>query len=161
MLLVVGLAAGAAYLIFKPQIEARLAQNADFKKDAGRNNIMVMINGKPVTLILDSGSDLTLLTAEEGRRLGLGKGTCKKLPVSGISATAESFCKESVAMRVGDTEVFKSWVGVASPGNPLPDNLFGAKDMDRFHVTISKGQIRFSQAHTGCDGGVCMLPPKV
>ena len=160
MLAVVGLAATAAYFILKPTIEARLAQNADFKKQAGRNNITVIINGKPVTLILDSGSDLTLLTAQEGKKLGLGQGPCNKLPVSGISATAESFCKEHVVMRVGDTEAFKTWVGVGSPGNPLPDNLFGSKDMDRFHVTISKGQIRFSQAHTGCDSGVCMTAPK-
>ena len=79
--------------------------------------------------------------------------------MSGISATAESFCKVSVVMKVGDTQPFKTWVGIASPGNPLPDNLFGQKDMDRFKVEISRHEIRFSQAHTQCDSGMCMIEP--
>ena len=64
MLVVVGLFAGAAYLIIKPHIEARLAENASFNKSqsGGRNNITVQINGQPAKMILDSGSDLTLLT---------------------------------------------------------------------------------------------------
>lgn len=162
MIIVVGLVAGAAYLILKPNIEARLAAlNTSFNKSqsGGRNNISVMINGRPVTAILDSGSDLTLLTHQEGSKLGLTGGQCQKLPVSGISDTAESFCKVSVVMKVGDTEPFKTWVGIASPGNPLRDNLFGSKDMDRFHISINRHQITFSQAHTGCDSGVCMIPP--
>ena len=161
MIIVVGLAAGAAYLILKPRIEARLAENASFNKaqSGGRNNITVQINGQPLTAILDSGSDLTLLTHSEGARLGLTGGQCNKLPVSGISDTAESFCKMSVVMKVGDTAPFKTWVGVAGQGNPLRDNLFGSKDMDRFNISINRHQITFSQAHTQCDSGVCMIPP--
>ena len=160
MIVVVGLVATAAYLIIKPRLDARLAQAATFSKaKGGRPDVTVHINGMPVKALTDTGSDLTLLTHTDGTKLGLVSPNCEKLPVSGISDTAESFCKVHVVMKIGDTQPFKTFVGVAAPGNPLRDTLLGSKDLDRFHVTISPHEIKFSQAHTACDSGVCMTPP--
>ena len=160
MLVVVGLAAGAAYLIIKPRLEAKLAESASFNKvKGGRPDVMIAINGIPIKALMDTGSDLTLLTHADAVKVGLANGQCEKLPISGISDIAESFCKKSVVMKIGDTAPFKTFIGVGGPGNPLRDTLLGSKDIDRFHITMSPFQIKFSQAHTSCDSGVCMIPP--
>ena len=158
MIIVVGLAAGAAYLILKPRIEAKLAESASFNKTkGGRPDVMISINGQSIKALMDTGSDLTLLTHADGVKLGLVNSNCEKLPVSGISDIAESFCKVSVVMKIGDTAPFKTFVGIAGQGNPLRDTLLGSKDLERFHITMSPFQIKFSQAHTQCDSGVCMI----
>ena len=160
MLVVIGLAAGAAYLIIKPRLQAKLAESASFNKvKGGRPDVMIAINGIPIKALMDTGSDLTLVTHADGVKLGLADGMCEKLPVSGISDIAESFCKREVVMKIGDTAPFKTFIGVARPGNPLRDTLLGSKDIDRFNVTIGPAQIKFSQAHTQdkCLNGVCMI----
>ena len=162
MIVVVGLAAGVAYLILKPRIEAKLAESASFNKiKGGRPDVMISINGQSIKALMDTGSDLTLLTHADGARLGLVNANCEKLPVSGISDIAESFCKVPVVMKIGDTAPFRTFVGVAGQGNPLRDTLLGSKDIDRFHITISPLSIKFSQAHTQdtCTNGVCMIKP--
>jgi len=160
MLVVVGLAAGAVYLIVKPRLEAKLAESASFNKSkGGRPDVMVQINGQSIKALMDTGSDLTLLTHADAVKVGLASGGCEKLPISGISDIAESFCKKSVVMKIGDTAPFKTFIGVGGPGNPLRDTLLGSKDLERFNITMSPFEIRFSQAHTQCDSGVCMISP--
>jgi hypothetical protein len=120
----------------------------------------------PIRGILDSGNDITLLTAAATQELGLGanegKGTFN---VKGIGAKPMVFNNVRLLMQVQNTKPVWIRAGAQVPqggDDQLRDNLFGRKDiLDYFDIYMSKGSIELHQtANAGGANSIGMSLPK-
>ena len=115
-----------------------------------RNKVFVRtsVEGLPWTLfLLDSGSELTMLTAQGIQRLGLRTATGVPRRVAGIGKSRVSWGKVShVALGVADYRLLFRDMVVAETEEGLEDGVLGATALVRFRVRVDFPQMRLELA---------------
>jgi predicted aspartyl protease len=99
--------------------------------------VSAMIDGRgPVTLVLDTGADRTMISPAALARLGIAPPGTLRTRVSGVtgSSTADLVRVESV--RVGDAMVGPLVLIAHDAGLPQADGLLGRDFLAAFTVTI-------------------------
>lgn len=115
----------------------------------------------PVVILADTGSDITLLSREDGERLGFSPTRSgNKFGVGGVGAGAVEFAKFTTYVRVENLKPVQIDFGVAEKYGALRDNLLGREDvLDHYNITFSKGSVTFSprdqRAQTAMECGMC------
>jgi len=99
-----------------------------------------------ITLLADTGSDLTLIKREDGERLGFNpdKGG-EGFLVGGVGAGAVPFKKFQTPVKIQNLSPTMIDFGVAINHGQLRDNLLGREDiLDVYDVTYSKNMVCFT-----------------
>lgn len=110
----------------------------------------VMLQGRPVRMLIDSGNDITLLPTEVADRIGIN---WRNLPdafqVKGVDPrTSVPFKTTNVQLQIGNDRPISIPVGIGE----LRDPLLGREGLlDHYDVGFSKGRVTFS-AHGGGGG---------
>lgn len=118
----------------------------------------------PIRILADSGSDITLLTREDGERLGFSPSRGNnKFGVGGVGAGAVEFTRFSTFVKVENHRPIQVDFGVSekykSDGG-LRDNLLGREDvLDKYDITFSKSSVTFAprdqRASEAMECGMC------
>jgi Aspartyl protease len=100
----------------------------------------------PVEILTDNGSDVTLLSREDGERLGFSPATGgENFLVGGVGAGAVPFKKFTTDVRIQNLGAKNIDFGVAQKYGGLRDNLLGREDiLDNFNITLTKNSVTFS-----------------
>jgi len=111
--------------------------------------VSVRINGAgPVTLVLDTGADRTLVAPAALRAVGIGPEATARLEVRGVAGTAQAEVVDVSLIEVAGARVGPLRIIAHDAGIPQAQGLLGRDFLGRFHVTID------SQA-----GVVTLAPP--
>lgn len=101
---------------------------------------------QPITVLADTGSDITLIKREDGERLGFSpdKGG-ESFMVGGVGAGAVPFKRFATYARFQSLQPIRIDFGVAQNFGGLRDNLLGREDiLDKYNITFSKSSVIFS-----------------
>lgn len=118
----------------------------------------------PVRILADSGSDITLLTREQGELLGFyPERSGNKFGVGGVGKGAVEFARFSTLVRVENHEPIQINFGVAEKydyQDGLRDNLLGRESvLDHYNITFSSSSVTFTprgqRAQTAMECGMC------
>lgn len=107
-------------------------------------------NYYPVRMLADSGNDVTLITHEAARMLGLRQEMGQPFSVEGVApGVMTQFMLFQVPMRIGNYQPFYATIGVGD----VSQNLLGRRDVfSRFDVTYTADkQVVFTCSR--CSGG--------
>lgn len=116
---------------------------------------------QPVRILADTGSDITLISREDGERLGFSPTKSgNKFGVGGVGAGAVEFAKFSTMIRIENLAPVQIDFGVAEKYGALRDNLLGREDiLDQYNITFSRGSVTFSprgqRASQAMECGMC------
>lgn len=109
---------------------------------------------KPVTVIADSGNDITLLTQSTANQLGLHPSIGTLLEVSGIQEDMVSrFKKINTYIQIGNFAPVIAEIGFALDNNSLQENLLGNKDIlssGKFKFTFSSDKLTITSNDGNC-----------
>ncbi len=95
------------------------------------------INGAgPITLILDTGSDRTLITSSGLQRLGLSIENAGKAILQGVTGTSQGSAIWVNSVEVGEAKIGPLLVVVHDSDLKGADGLLGRDFLANFHVTI-------------------------
>lgn len=99
----------------------------------------------PVSVLADTGSDITLISREDGEKLGFSPtASGDKFGVGGVGAGAVGFAKFVTLVKIGDLNPIQINFGVAEQYGGLRDNLLGRENiLSNFDITYSENQVRF------------------
>ena len=110
------------------------------------NNVVLVqatLNTKHgVTLLLDTGAEVTILTPETARRIGLTPGDDaprRRLTIMGGSEIEFAVVRLS-ALQIGEARVDEIEVGVydVAPESPIVDGILGGDFLSRFTLTLNR-----------------------
>lgn len=98
-----------------------------------------------IQVLADTGSDITLISREDGERLGFRpSATGDKFGVGGVGAGALGFAKFTTMVKIGNLNPIQINFGVAEQYGALRDNLLGRENiLSKFDVTYSENQVKF------------------
>ena len=102
----------------------------------------------PVRVLSDTGSDITLLSREDGERIGFSPTKSgNKFGVGGVGAGAVQFAKFVTFIKIERLKPIQIDFGVAEQYGALRDNLLGREDvLDQYNITFSKSSVTFTRA---------------
>lgn len=115
------------------------------------------INGRPATLVLDTGANITLLSGQAANRLGVPYDTRADVPLRGLARETRASRGVIPVLQLGETVVADLAVFV-SPGLRLPfDGLLGINALVGFDLDLDvpRGTVALYRARP-CAGA---LPP--
>lgn len=116
-----------------------------------RPYINVMIAGKPVRMLWDSGNDVSLINHQTADYLGISPQHIQQgFSVKGISQEAQQFGMVHLPVTLaGQTTVIPVGVG------DVKDNLLGREGvLDKYNVTINSQEVTFSPMGDGLGIGM-------
>lgn len=119
----------------------------------------VLLAGKPVRMLIDSGNDITLLPTEIADRIGIPwRGLPDAFNVKGVDPnTSVPFKTTTVPLQIGNDRPIMIPVGIGE----LRDPLLGREGLlDNYDVGFSKGRVTFSQHGNFGNGLPISLPPQ-
>lgn len=129
--------------------------NAVYQLAGGAHKISVNFQTKagsymPITVLADTGSDITLISREDGERIGFAPSMGgEPFMVGGVGAGAVPFTKFATMLKFQSLQPVRVDFGVAKNYNALRDNLLGREDiLDNYNVTYSKTGVIFSTRAT-------------
>ena len=99
----------------------------------------------PISVLADSGSDITLLSREDGERLGFNPDSSNdKFGVGGVGAGALGFSKFITLIKIGRLAPIQINFGVSDKRGALRDNLLGRENvLSKFDVTYRENSVTF------------------
>jgi Aspartyl protease/Domain of unknown function (DUF4124) len=105
--------------------------------------VSAKINGAgPATLILDTGSDRTLIAPSVLSRLGISTENPYRAVIKGVTGTSDADAVWVNSLEVGEAKVGPLLIIAHDAGFHGADGLLGRDFLDNFKVTIdSKGQV--------------------
>jgi predicted aspartyl protease len=125
-------------------------------EDHGRLMTRANINGQPANMIFDTGSDVTLLTPDGAKRLGLSKQNAYASTLSGIGGSRKAIPFQADAIRVGvlhgdDWGLEVADIRLGELG-AKPDGLLGAELFRRYDIDLdlAGGDVRIFYAEHDC-----------
>lgn len=129
------------------------ASNAVFTFSGGNStgisvNFMNINNHSwvPVTVLGDSGSDITLLRREDGERLGMNPSVNPNtFPVGGVGAGSVMFARFETFIKIKGLPPAKIPLGIAVERDAIRDNLMGREGvLDTYNITFEKNSVTFT-----------------
>lgn len=118
----------------------------------------------PIRILADSGSDITLLTRQDGEQLGFyPERSMNKFGVGGVGKGAVEFSRFSTLVKVENHEPIQINFGVSDKyeyEDGLRDNLLGRESvLDHYNITFSSSSVTFTprnqRAQTAMECGMC------
>jgi hypothetical protein len=105
--------------------------------------VSAKINGAgPVTLILDTGADRTLIAPSALRRLGISTDDSHRAVIKGVTGTSDADAVWVTSVEVGEANVGPLLIIAHDGGLSGAEGLLGRDFLAHFHVTIdSKEQV--------------------
>ena len=99
------------------------------------------INGAgPVTLILDTGADRTMLAPMALWRLGISTADAPRAEIRGVTGTAQAELVQVNLVEVGDARAGPLWILAHDAGLKQAEGLLGRDFLERFTVTIDANE---------------------
>jgi predicted aspartyl protease len=118
--------------------------------------VAASVDGQPVSLVLDTGSETSFLTAAAADRLGLKRDGAPATRAQGVGGTSLNFNVRAKVFRVGDAALPGQVFNVGSlnwhiDGAP-PDGFLGTDVLARFDIDLNlpEGVVSFYRARP-CD----------
>ncbi|WP_419727821.1 aspartyl protease family protein [Lichenicola sp.] len=144
--------------------QGRLATQAPLDDNDGFINMPVMIGGRPVTMLVDTGSDAGLFTALGAARLGLHRDGSRQTVMQGTGGVGRTVPNVRYldlvigALRLGGG----SMPAGGLPGMPIVTppvvGLLGADVLSRFDVEFDLPRHRISFWSIPSDAATCAFP---
>lgn len=133
---------------FVPPASSASRTSAPIQLAGGSALVGAAVNGAPVTLLVDTGATLTILSPKATEKLGIAvRATAPKIltTVVGGGTFAMPYVRVS-SLRVGEFTVEDIDVGVydALPQAPAVDGLLGTNFLNHFKVTVDRDQRRLT-----------------
>ena len=105
----------------------------------------------PVTYLIDSGNDISILTRQTANRLGFNPDVEGELFfVKGIAGPGQKFKKMINVIKIGDLTPMKVRMGMAVEAQSLSENLLGRQDIfdsGRLEIIYDEDSIEFREKH--------------
>lgn len=105
----------------------------------------------PVTYLIDSGNDISILTRKTADKLGFNADMEGELFfVKGISGPGQEFRKFVNIIKIGDLTPMKIRMGMAVKESSLAENLLGRQDVfdsGRLEIIYDEDSIEFREKH--------------
>ncbi len=99
------------------------------------------INGRgPVTLILDTGADRTVVTPQALSRLGISTENARPHRIKGVGGTVEAYAVWVDVIQVGEAKAGPLLVIAHDASFNEADGILARDFLDNFKVTIDAGQ---------------------
>ncbi|PYM05696.1 MAG: hypothetical protein DMD82_10415 [Candidatus Rokuibacteriota bacterium] len=103
--------------------------------------IGAMISGRgPITLILDTGADRTVVTPQALSRLGISTDNARPARIKGVGGTVDAYGIWVDAIQVGDAKAGPFLVIAHDASINDADGILARDFLDNFKVTIDAGQ---------------------
>jgi predicted aspartyl protease len=93
--------------------------------------------GGPVTLILDTGAERTVVAPQALSRLGISIANVYRTEIKGVTGTSQADVVQVVSLEVGDAKVGPLFILAHDADLPQADGLLGRDFLDNFMVTIN------------------------
>jgi aspartyl protease family protein len=104
--------------------------------DGGPIRATVRLNGVPLSLMLDTGADRTVIAPAAMTRAGLDFSAARNVEIVGVTGSATARELVLPVLEVAGTPVGPLSVVVHDPGVPDVDGLLGRDVLDRFTLTV-------------------------
>ncbi|XP_011884081.1 PREDICTED: uncharacterized protein K02A2.6-like [Vollenhovia emeryi] len=128
----------------KKQVNANCVTARSTSKKHG---VDVKINDIPVSAILDTGSDLTIMRADEYIKIGAPKLINKKVPFRGVGTEANTTLGEFDATITVDGNAYPILIRVISDCLSRHKLLVGRDFLDTVDLSVKRGVAKISPAH--------------
>lgn len=106
----------------------------------------------PVTYLIDSGNDISILTRMTAEKLGFSPDLeGERFFVKGISGPGQEFKKMINVIKIGDLTPMKIRMGMAVSPKSLSENLLGRQDIfdsGRLEIVYDEDSIEFREKHS-------------
>ena len=103
--------------------------------------VSATINGAgPVTLILDTGADRTMLTPMALRRLGISTANAPRAEIRGVTGTAQGELVQVASVEVGDARAGPLLILAHDADLKQAEGLLGRDFLEQFTVTIDANE---------------------
>ncbi len=98
-----------------------------------------LINGRPVTMMVDTGATAVALSAVDADRIGLNYQSARRVPISTANGNSYGWLVKLSSVRLGDVDVFD--VDALVTPAPMPFVLLGNSFLTRFQMNRTNDQL--------------------